>query len=149
MKLDQLRKVIREEVKSAIKEELQDMLNEAVKAASTPNSTALTSTNDGYKPVTQKDISKTWSTGKISTGTIPLEEMITQTSKEMTNEDYKTIINATSPQAPSFASRAASNLGSGGTGAGLDLSSIPGFDPSKAKAILNAAEKKSKARAGL
>ena len=37
MKLEQLRKIIREEVKSAIKEELQDMLNEAVKAASTPD----------------------------------------------------------------------------------------------------------------
>ena len=33
MKLDQLRKIIREEVRSAVKEELQEMLNEAVKAA--------------------------------------------------------------------------------------------------------------------
>ena len=33
MKLDQLRKIIREEVRAAVKEELQDILNEAVKAA--------------------------------------------------------------------------------------------------------------------
>ena len=36
MKLDQLRKVIREEVKTAIKEELQEIMNEAVRAASEP-----------------------------------------------------------------------------------------------------------------
>ena len=36
MKLDQLRKIIREEVRSAVKEELQDVMNEAVKYASTP-----------------------------------------------------------------------------------------------------------------
>ena len=37
MKLDQLRKIIREEVRAAVKEELQEVMNEAVKAASTPN----------------------------------------------------------------------------------------------------------------
>lgn len=139
MKLDQLRKIIREEVKSAIKEELQDMLNEAVKAASTP--TAKTQT---YTPVTQKDISKTWSTGKINQGTVPLEEMLNQTKAEMTNEDYKTIINANSTSAPNFAQRQAT----GGGGAGLDLSTIPGFDPNKAKAILAKANESSKQRAG-
>ena len=36
MKLNQLRKIIREEVKAAVKEELQDILNEAVKVARTP-----------------------------------------------------------------------------------------------------------------
>ena len=36
MKIDQLRKIIREEVRAAVKEELQDMLTEAVKVASTP-----------------------------------------------------------------------------------------------------------------
>ena len=36
MKLDQLRKVIREEVRAAIKEELQEVLTEAVKIASAP-----------------------------------------------------------------------------------------------------------------
>ena len=139
MKLDQLRKIIREEVKSAIKEELQDMLNEAVKVASTPTEKTQT-----YTPVTQKDISKTWSTGKINTGTVPLEEMINQTKSEMTNEDYKTIINANSTSAPNFAQRQAT----GGGGAGLDLSTIPGFDPNKAKAILAKANESSKQRAG-
>jgi len=139
MKLDQLRKIIREEVKSAIKEELQEMLNEAVKVASMP-----TTKTDSYTPVTQKDISKTWSTGKINTGTVPLDEMINQTKAEMTNEDYKTIINANSTSAPNFAQRQVN----GGGGAGLDLNSIPGFNPSKAKAILDKANESSKARAG-
>ena len=146
----EIRKIIREEVKSAIKEELQDMLNEAVKAASTPNSGALTKKSEvlnDYKPVTQKDISQTWSTGKLNTGTVPLEEMLNATKAEMTNEDYKNIINADSSQAPNFAQRAASNLGR--QGAGLDLTSIPGFNPSKAKAILDAANAKSKQRVGV
>jgi|TARA_B100001939_G_C16734074_1_gene526762 hypothetical protein len=138
MKLDQLRKIIREEVKAAVKEELQEMLNEAVKVASKPDTSA------GYKPVTQKDISKTWSTGKISTGTVPLEEMINQTKAEMTNEDYKTIVNASSNMVPNFAQRQVS----GGGGAGLDLNAIPGFNPAKNKAILDAANKKDKFRQG-
>ena len=138
MKLDQLRKIIREEVKAAVKEELQEMLNEAVKVASKPDTSA------GYKPVTQKDISKTWSTGRISTGTVPLEEMINQTKAEMTNEDYKTIVNASSNMVPNFAQRQVS----GGGGAGLDLNAIPGFNPAKNKAILDAANKKDKFRQG-
>ena len=36
MKLDQLRKIIREEVRAAVKEELQEVMNEAVRVASTP-----------------------------------------------------------------------------------------------------------------
>ena len=138
MKLDQLRKIIREEVKAAVKEELQEMLNEAVKVASKPDTSA------GYKPVTQKDISKTWSTGKISNGTVPLEEMINQTKAEMTNEDYKTIVNASSNMVPNYAQRQVS----GGGGAGLDLNAIPGFNPEKNKAILDAANKKDKFRQG-
>jgi len=58
MKLDTLRKVIREEVKAAIKEELQDMLTEAVKVASEPTSTNVQKFNE-YKPVVQKDLKQT------------------------------------------------------------------------------------------
>ena len=81
MKLDTLRKVIREEVKAAIKEELQDMLNEAVKIASQPSTSNVQKSNQ-YKPVVQKDLKQTWSTGKINTGTVPLEEMLNQTADE-------------------------------------------------------------------
>ena len=51
MKLDQLRKIIREEVRAAVKEELQEMLNEAVKHASKPDKQV-----SGYKQVKQKDL---------------------------------------------------------------------------------------------
>ena len=57
MKLDQLRQIIGEEVRSAIKSELQDILTDAVKIASAPSNvsetTAATST-----PV--KDVKKQW-----------------------------------------------------------------------------------------
>ena len=36
MKLDQLRKIIREEVRSAVKSELQEVMNEAIKIEVTP-----------------------------------------------------------------------------------------------------------------
>ena len=77
MKANELRKLIREEVKKAVKEELQDMLNEAVKFASTPNKTGV---GNSYRPITQKDIKRTWSTGPLNPGTIPLEEMLQQTA---------------------------------------------------------------------
>ena len=42
MKLEQLRKVIREEVKTAMREELQEILNEAVRVASEPTGKKIT-----------------------------------------------------------------------------------------------------------
>ena len=42
MKLEQLRKVIREEVKTAMREELQEILNEAVRVASKPTGKKIT-----------------------------------------------------------------------------------------------------------
>ena len=56
MKVDVLRKLIREEVRAAIKEELSEVLTEAVKIASAP--VKETKSND-FKPVTQKDIKRT------------------------------------------------------------------------------------------
>ena len=135
MKLDQLRKIIREEVRAAVKEELQEVMNEAVKYASTPTKLQ----------EVPKDQPKKWSYGKSST----LDEMLQQTASEMTTEDYRTVINANSAgvQAPNFAQRTASQLS--GAGAGLDLSTVPGLDLSRSKAILDAANKKTKERAGL
>jgi len=45
MKLELLRKVIREEVKAAMKEELQEIMNEAVKVASKPSGKEITYQN--------------------------------------------------------------------------------------------------------
>jgi len=131
MKLDQLRKIIREEVRSAVKDELQEMLNEAVKAASKPST-------QEYKQVKQKDLKRTWSTGRMNTGTVPLEEMLNMTQNEMTGEDYKNVINANSSMVkkPNFASNVARDMGLGenaGPMPGIDISKLDFVN--KAKAI--------------
>ena len=138
MKLDQLRKIIREEVRAAVKEELQDVMNEAVKYASDPYLKQVS------KP---KDSNLKWSvppTGKKS-----LDEMLTATKAEMTNEDYKSIGNFDSSKAPSFASSMANKMGLQSPEVGVSFADIPGFDPAKAKAVLDGAMKKSKEKAGI
>jgi hypothetical protein len=143
MKLDQLRKIIREEVRSAVKDELQEMLNEAVKAASAPST-------QEYKAVKQKDLKRTWSTGRMNPGTVPLEEMLNMTRESMTGDDYKNVVNADSSMVkkPNFASSMASNMGmTENTGP------MPGIDISKldfvknAKAVLDKSYEKDKSRA--
>jgi len=147
MKLDTLRKVIREEVKTAIKEELQDMLTEAVKVASTPTAPNVQKFNE-YKPVVQKDLTRTWSTGKLNTGTIPLEEMLNQTANEMTREDYKEITGTTGlPVNTSTSNKLANQMGlseNSGPMPGIDISQLSFV--SKAKQILDAANSKDKNR---
>ena len=143
MKLDQLRKIIREEVRAAVKEELQDVMNEAVKYASTPNA-------NEYKEVSKpKDSNLKWSvppTGKKS-----LDEMLQATKSTMTSEEYRQVGNfdSTSVNKPNFAASMANKMGIQGPEVGVSFAEIPGFDPSKAKAILDASIKKDKQRAGI
>ena len=147
MKLDTLRKVIREEVRAAVKEELQDMLTEAVKVASTPTTPNVQNTSQ-YKPVVQKDLSKTLSTGKINKGTIPLEEMLNQTAGEMTRDDFKQINGSTgSPVNTTTSNSLANQMGlteNAGPLPGIDISKLDFVG--KAKSILDAANKKDKNR---
>ena len=157
MKLDQLRKIIREEVRAAVKEELQDILNEAVKVASTPGG--------GMKEV-PKGQKKKWSVGKSAT----LDEMLTNqkpkatnikfakdeniqsmlemTKQSMTNEDYKQVYAGSSDMVtkPNFATSMASNMGMSGNQPGIDISKLDFVG--KAKSILDAANKKDKNRLG-
>ena len=144
MKLDQLRKIIREEVRAAVKEELQDVMNEAVKHASTPQ--AEFKKFNEFKPVKQKDLGRTWSTGKMNQGTVPLEEMINQTASSMTKEDYSGLMGTPGAAAPNLASSMASTMGMTGNGQqpGLDISQLD-FVKS-AKGILDASMKKDKHR---
>ena len=142
MKLDQLRKIIREEVRSAVKDELQEMLNEAVKAANTPAS-------QDYKAVKQKDLKRTWSTGKMNPGTVPLEEMLSMTKQEMTGDDYKNVVNADSSMVkkPNFASNVATSMGlteNSGPMPGIDISKLDFVG--KAKAIYDKSLEKDKNR---
>jgi len=143
MKLDQLRKIIREEVRAAVKEELQEMLTEAVKIASEPSTPKVQKFNE-YKPITQKDISRTWSTGKLNTGTVPLEEMLQQTAASMTRNDYKDIVGA---KPPTTAASMATQMGmteSAGPMPGLDISNLDFVN--KAKAVLDKSYEKDKSR---
>jgi hypothetical protein len=140
MKVDVLRKLIREEVRAAIKEELSEVLTEAVKIASAP--VKETKSND-FKPVTQKDIKRTWSTGKMNSGTVPLEEMLQQTAQQMTSEDAKHIAGAGQVSKPNFASSMASQMGmteSSGPMPGIDISQLDFVK--KAKAVLDLSNEK-------
>ena len=138
MKLDQLRKIIREEVKAAVKEELQDMLNEAVRVASQPQIKTETKTVTVEKPK--------------PTSTDPIMEMLNQTKASMTSEEFKNVYSGTSDmvQKPNFASMMASNMGmteQKGPMPGLDISQ---FDfVKKAGAVYNKAVEKDKQKYGV
>tara|TARA_R110000868_G_scaffold93559_3_gene258706 strand:+ start:1380 stop:1790 length:411 start_codon:yes stop_codon:yes gene_type:complete len=136
MKLDQLRKVIREEVKTAIKEELQEIMNEAVRAASEPEKQTF------YEEVAPMQPNKT---------TDPIMEMLNQTKATMTSDDYRTVTSATSNmvQKPNFASMMAENMGmkENGVEPGLDISQ---FDfVKKAGAIYNKSVENDKQKHGI
>jgi|TARA_R100000081_G_scaffold92130_1_gene72755 hypothetical protein len=153
MKLDQLRKIIREEVRAAVKEELQDILNEAVKVASTPG--------DGMTAV-PKGQKKKWSVGKSATldemlgnqkpkstnikfsNNKNIQSMLEQTRQSMTNEDYQQVYAGDSSMVkkPNFASSVANNMGMGGNQPGLDISQLDFVK--KAKSVLDASYAKDK-----
>lgn len=139
MKLELLKKIIREEVRAAVKEELQEVMNEAVKYASTP-----TKPTDVYQTV-EKGQPKKWSVGKSAS----LDEMLQATRSEMTGEDFNNINGGGGVQKPNFASSVASNMGlteNSGPMPGIDISKLDFV--SKAKQVLDAAVQKDKTRKG-
>ena len=138
MKLNQLRKIIREEVRSAVKEELQDILNEAVKHASAP-------------VVEQKQVkveppvpSKMNPVASIKTGTKSIDDMLKQTQASMTNEEYKNVFTGTSEMVtgmPNMASTMANQMNmNAGNQPGLDISNLDFVN--KAKQVLDLSNKK-------
>ena len=140
MKLDQLRKIIREEVRAAVKEELQEVMNEAVKAASTPP----VQQSPTYQQV-PKGQPKKWSVGRSAT----LDEMLSATRQEMTGEDYNNIVGGTGVHKPNFASTMATQMSMENKGPmpGIDISQLDFV--SKAKSVLDASYKKDKQKAGV
>lgn len=160
MKIDQLRQIIREEVRAAVKEELQDMLTEAVKIASTPTK---------MQPAPQPGTSD-WSAAKkpskqelaemIGLKTPPkqtnieftanssINNILKQTQQSMTNEDYRQVFagNSDMVQKPNYASAMASQMGMTGGQVGIDISKLDFV--SKAKSVLDLSEKKDKQRLG-
>ena len=153
MKLDQLRKIIREEVRAAVKEELQEVLNEAVKVASTPSN---------QMKAVPKGQSKKWSVGKSATldemlgNTKPkqtnikfsndknIQSMLEMTRKSMSSDDYQQVYAGDSSMVkkPNFASSMANNIGMGGNQPGIDISQLDFVK--KAKSVLDASYAKDK-----
>lgn len=140
MKLDELRKIIREEVRSAVKDEIQDMLTEAVKVASAPSK---------MQPAPQAG-NTSWSAPKAKPQHLgdPIMEMLNQTKASMTQQDYQQVISMDSSMVskPNFAHSMASQMGMTGPQPGLDLSQLDFV--SKAKAVFDASNKKDKERKG-
>ena len=144
MKLNQLRKIIREEVRSAVKEELQDILNEAVKNASTPTVQKVVE----HKQV-DSTVPKPSPTNPIA-GNRSINEMLKQTADGMTNEDFKTVFNGTSDMVtgmPNMATSMASQMGMSGTQPGMDISQLDFVK--KAGQVFKASNEKDKQRAGI
>ena len=131
MKLDQLRKVIREEVKTAIKEELQEIMNEAVRAASEPEKQTFyeEAPYEGYKgPHTTNLASTRGTTKNLQESGDPIMDLLNQTKANMTSENYRT---ASQPvhdtvSRPNFATMMASNMGMN-----EDTRPLPGIDLSQ------------------
>jgi len=150
MKLDQLRKIIREEVRSAVKEELQEVMNEAVKSASAPNT--LATPTKTIQVETQKPSPTNPVMGKTS-----LDEMLQMTRNNMTNEEYKTIFSGNAQNAmggvPQVNGAPRQNVANSlanrmqmSPGAGIDISQLDFVK--KAGAVLQASELKDKQKAG-
>ena len=137
MKLDQLRKIIREEVRAAVKEELQEVINEAVKIASTPESKTFKETQ---KPTRKLSAPKS--------GNTSLDEMLKMTADSMTNEEYRNVYTGTADmvQKPNFANTMANQMGMTGPQPGIDLSQLDFVK--KAGAIFKESVKKDKQRVG-
>ena len=136
MKLDQLRKIIREEVRDAVRSELQEVVNEAVKIASTPNVNQVTES----KPV---QIKKQTTQPTFNTGKASLDEMLQMTKKSMTSEEYKNVFTGTADMVsgmPNMASSMANQMGIGGNQPGIDISNLDFVK--RAGKVLKASEEK-------
>lgn len=117
------------------------MLTEAVKVASTPETRKPTNV---YQAV-EKGQPKRWSTGKSAS----LDEMLNATRAEMTSQDAANIIGGTGVQKPNFAQSIATQMTMENQGPmpGIDITKLDFV--SKAKSVLDAANKKDKSRIGI
>ena len=131
MKLEQLRKGIREEVKTAMREELQEILNEAVRVASKPTGKKIT-----YKQPSSKNQNS-------------ITEMLNQTKESMTSQEYRNVYTGTSDMVskPNFASSMANSMGIGNNQPGIDITKLNFVK--KAGEVYNKAIEKDKQKYGV
>lgn len=157
MKLDQLRKIIREEVRAAVKEELQEVMNEAVRVASTPTMqpapAAGTSDWSAAKKPNRQELAELMglktppkATNIEFTKDKAMQSMLEQTRVEMSGGDYQNVFSGTSDMVkkPNFASSMATSMGMSGPQPGLDISKLDFVK--KAKSVLDLADQKSNNR---
>lgn len=120
MKLEQLSKVIRQEVKTAIREELQEMLNEAVKVASQvqPEQQA--------KPVQEQQQTTIPKNTNLFKTENPIQDILQETRVGMTGEEYKNVYTGTSDQVskPNLAQTTAGQMSMTGPEPGLDINKL-------------------------
>lgn len=145
MKLEELRKVIREEVEKAFKEQLKEVLIEAVQIASTP-STIQTEQKTNTKTITDFKAPVAQPKKYVPSGN-PIEDMLQMTKATMTSADAAALMGE-GVHMPNMASTVAQQMHmGGGNQPGLDLSQLPFIN--KAKTLLEAANEKDRQRKGL
>lgn len=121
MNLVTLRKVIREEVRTVFREELQEVLTEAVRIASEP-------VNESYQQIeTVQKPAKSTNMGITETSKVvnfnPIEKMLEETKLNFTSQDAKNFYGGTDVPNTKAAAMA-HNMGMSGNFPGVDLGSL-------------------------
>lgn len=154
MKISQLRNIIQEEVRKAIREELADILTEAVEIASRPKEVKELDykwSTPAKKQVSEKqEFTPKWNpiekkAPTFNTGNKMLDEMLGQTAKTAPTSDLRAMSNPGNNMASSMAHQMVAE--NQGPQPGIDISKL-GF-VNKAKAVLDASYEKDASRHGL
>lgn len=149
MKLELLKKLIREEMRTVIKEELKDILTEAVTIASTPDESQISTRQKINTESISENINHAFPEETVNTSTgNTLQDMLEMTKRSMSNEEYKNLVSANSSivQANGIGMNVVSeNIQTIGN-AGIDLSSLDFVK--NAGAIYKASVEKDKQRLG-
>lgn len=144
--LDDLRKIIREEVKTAVRTELRELILEAVEIASRPEQPLVTAQHVSHKQenslhVDTKPVQKPLKTSN------PIQDVLSETAQAMTSEDYENIYgtNVKDSLAESYRSSEGEIITDSISGDEDALDGLPSF-VKNAKAILDASYNKDKER---
>jgi hypothetical protein len=151
--LNAFRKIIREEVKQAIQQEVRDIIIEAVKIASEGTSVPSIpiEPKKEERPIQFSDLKRDTELSELRNkfkAMNPIEQMLEETKLSFTSSDAKNFSGA-NMLAGNKAGAMAHNLGmldSSTSNVGLDLSSLPFLK--NAKNILDLSKEKDKARYG-
>ena len=136
MKLDLLKKLIREAVKEAVREELETILSEDAKPTQAPKQTVTKYAE--YKPTVARP---------VPTGN-PIADLMNETKYSMTQGEYRNIVSATSDmvQAPGLGMQSVVDTYRPGPEPGLDISQFDFIN--KAASVYKASVEKDKQRFG-